>query len=251
MSNTKQATTKEILTDIVAHTHALGFLPLVKVTGNDTTTTLYSIADTKSVVLNAEFKEPAAIFNGEFGMPNLDKLNLHLKNPEYRERATIDVVRSQRNGVTMPVGIHFENERKDFENDYRFMSLEVLNEKMPSFVFMSPSWNIEIKPTISAIVRLKLQSDANAEETSFQVSTVNDNLIFSFGGQVSHAGSFVFSPNVEGTLKHVWSWPILHVKSILNLDGDISMKINDNGAMQIVVDSGIAVYTYTLPALSK
>jgi hypothetical protein len=39
--------------------------------------------------------------------------------------------------------------------------------------------------------------------------------------------------------------------SILNLNGDITMKIADAGAMQITVDSGIAVYDYILPAQSK
>jgi hypothetical protein len=29
------------------------------------------------------------------------------------------------------------------------------------------------------------------------------------------------------------------------------MRISDDGAMQITVDSGIAVYDYTLPAQSK
>jgi hypothetical protein len=41
------------------------------------------------------------------------------------------------------------------------------------------------------------------------------------------------------------------VISILNLDGKIKMKISDQGAMQISVDSGIAEYNYILPAQTK
>jgi hypothetical protein len=35
------------------------------------------------------------------------------------------------------------------------------------------------------------------------------------------------------------------------LSGDITMKISDQGAMQISVDSGIATYDYILPAQTK
>ena len=72
-----------------------------------------------------------------------------------------------------------------------------------------------------------------------------------FGDAASHAGSFVFQHDVGGKLKHTWSWPVTQVRSILNLDGDVTMKIADAGAMQITVDSGIAEYNYILPAQSK
>jgi len=75
--------------------------------------------------------------------------------------------------------------------------------------------------------------------------------MFYFGDVNSHAGSFIFQNNVAGTLTQGWSWPIQQVISILNLDGKIKMKISDQGAMQISVDSGIAEYNYILPAQTK
>ena len=39
--------------------------------------------------------------------------------------------------------------------------------------------------------------------------------------------------------------------SILNLTGDKTMRISDQGALQITVDSGITEYEYILPAQSK
>ena len=51
-------------------------------------------------------------------MPNLDKLSLHLKNPEYKDNAKIDVVKAERNGETVPTHILFENAAGDFQNDY-------------------------------------------------------------------------------------------------------------------------------------
>jgi hypothetical protein len=41
------------------------------------------------------------------------------------------------------------------------------------------------------------------------------------------------------------------VIGILDLTGDKVMRISDDGAAQITVNSGIAEYNYILPALSK
>ena len=55
---------KDILSDLVAHTHSLGFLPLVKITGERDKTTIESMAEDRSVILVASTKEPVAVFEG-------------------------------------------------------------------------------------------------------------------------------------------------------------------------------------------
>jgi hypothetical protein len=75
--------------------------------------------------------------------------------------------------------------------------------------------------------------------------------VFSFGDASTHAGSFIFQAGITGKLKQAWSWPVNQMMSILNLSGDITMKITDQGALQITVDSGLAEYNYILPAQSK
>jgi hypothetical protein len=242
---------KDILTDIVAHTHSLGFLPLVKITGAKDSTTIESMAEDRSVIVTANAHKAVGEFDGTFGMPNLDKLNLHLKNPEYKENAKVDVTKAQRNGADVPTGLHFENQAGDFQNDYRFMNSEIINEKLKTVKFKGATWDVEFEPTMAAIGRLKLQAAAHTEETVFQVRTEDGNLVFFFGDASTHAGSFVFQPSVTGKLKHTWAWPVSQVQSILNLDGKVTMKISDAGAMQITVDSGVAEYNYILPAQSK
>ena len=239
---------KDILQDVVAHTHALGFLSLVKVTGGSDTV-IDSMAEDRSVILNATSQHSVA--DGTFGMPNLDKLALHLKNPEYKENAKIDVVKADRNGETIPTHIHFENAAGDFENDYRFMNKAIIEEKLKTVKFKGAAWNVEIAPTQAAIARMKLMSAAHSEEPTFNVTTKDSNLIFSFGDASTHAGEFVFQHSVEGALQHTWSWPVAQVQSILSLDGDLTMSISDQGAMKITVNSGIATYDYILPAQSK
>ena len=239
---------KDILQDVVAKTHALGFLNLVKVTGADTTT-IESMAEDRSVILTADTNE--AVADGTFGMPNLDKLALHLKNPEYQKDAKIDVVKAERNGETIPTHIHFENAVGDFQNDYRFMNQQIIEEKLKSVKFKGANWDVTFNPSMASIARMKLQSAAHSEEPTFNVMTKSGNLVFSFGDASTHAGEFVFQHGVEGTLAHTWSWPVAQVQAILNLDGELTMSISDQGAMMITVDSGMAKYDYILPAQSK
>jgi len=241
---------KDILQDVVAHTHALGFLSLVKVSNEDGTA-IDSMAEDRSVILSAETHSPVNEFVGTFGMPNLDKLALHLKNPEYKDDAKIDVVQAERNGETIPTHIHFENAAGDFQNDYRFMNKAIIEEKLKTVKFKGASWNVEFTPSMAAIARMKLMSAAHSEEPTFNVSTKDGNLVFSFGDASTHAGEFVFEAGVAGTLQHTWSWPVAQTQAILNLDGDLTMSISDQGAMKISVDSGMVKYDYILPAQSK
>jgi hypothetical protein len=96
-----------------------------------------------------------------------------------------------------------------------------------------------------------MQAQANAEESNFQAKTDGDLLKFSFGDHSTHAGEFVFHPGISGSLKRAWAWPVKQVISILDLTGDKTMRISDDGAAEITVNSGIAEYRYILPAQSK
>jgi hypothetical protein len=242
---------KDFLQDLVAHTHSLGFLPLVKVTASDKETKIESMAEDRSVILNATTHTPVENLEGTFGMPNLNKLDLHLKCPEYKEGAGISVVKQNRNGEEIPTGLHFQNATGDFENDYRFMNQDIINEKLKSVKFKGSTWDVEFQPTVASIQRLKYQAAAHTEEQVFQVSTDGSNLVFSFGDASTHAGSFTFQSGITGKLKQTWSWPVNAVQSILALSGEITMRIADAGALGITIDSGTAVYEYILPAQSK
>ena len=242
---------RDCLLDLVQHTHDLGCIDLVKIVGDENTTQIEGLAEDLSVVVKGEYKNPVPDFVGTFGMPNLNKLDLHLKCPEYKEGASIEVVTQQRNGEDIPTGLHFENAFGDFKNDYRFMNAEIINEQMKTVKFKGASWNIEFEPTVASIQKLKYQAAAHTEETTFQVTTKDDNLIFSFGDATTHSGNFVFQAGVTGKLKQTWAWPVSQVQSILNLSGDCTMRISDAGALQITVNSGLAEYNYILPAQAK
>jgi len=243
---------RDHLLDLVEHSYDLGCLSAVKITGTDKETQVDAYAEDLSVVLSAKFHDPIADFMGVFGMPNLDKLKILLNIAEYRENAVISVNRQERNGAKVPVGLHFANSAGDFQNDYRFMTAEVVAEKLKTAKPKQlPTWTIEFEPTVAAIQRLKMQAQANSEETRFRASTDGSNLKFSFGDHSTHAGEFIFHANVSAKLQHSWSWPVRQVISILDLTGDKTFRISDHGMAEITVDSGIAVYKYTLMAQTK
>lgn len=242
---------KDYLQDIVQHTHGLGIIDLVKVTGTDQETVIDAIAEDRSVIVQAKFKNPVPEFVGTFGMPNLGKLNTILNIPEYKEDAKLSINSQDRNGSQVPVGVHFENKSGDFKNDYRFMTSEVINEKLKVAKFRGVNWDVDIKPTVQSIQRMKFQASANAEETTFIAKTNGNKLEFYFGDHSSHAGNFVFQDGVAGSLTKAWNWPVSAVISILSLSGDKQLKFSDGGAAMIVVDSGIATYNYILPAQTK
>ena len=99
---------KDYLKDLIDHTHGLGCIELIKVTGTETETAINAVAEDKSVIVSGSFKNPISDFIGVFGMPNLSKLKTIIGFDEYDEHAKINVTRTPRDGEEVPSTIHFE-----------------------------------------------------------------------------------------------------------------------------------------------
>lgn len=241
---------RDILSDIVSHTHNLGFLNIVKVTGDKKATKIDSMADDRSVIMYAETLTPYSDMVGVFGMPQLNKLKYLVDGAEYKDKAKIEIITAVRNNETIPVGIHFENESGDFKNDYRFMNSDIINEKLKTVTFRGVNWDVKVTPTLQAIQRFLFQAGANTEHTTFLAKIDSGNLKFIFGDQSTHGGEFVFATNVTGKLTKAHTWPVMAILSILKIAdvNNCTLDISDAGALQITMDSGLAVYKYIIPA---
>lgn len=241
---------KDILQDIVSHTHNLGFLNIVKITGTDEKTQIDSMADDRTVIMYGETANPYADMLGVFGMPQMNKLKYLLDCPEYKENAKIDVVKQDRNGDKLPTGLHFENAAGDFKNDYRFMNTEIINEKLKTVKFRGVKWDVEVTPSMASVQRFSFQAAANNEHTTFLAKTDGDKLKFTFGDAASHGGEFIFATGVSGNLNKGWTWPVAPVLAILKAAdvNNTTMGLSNEGALQITLDSGLAVYKYIIPA---
>ncbi len=242
---------KDNLQDLIQHTHGLGNVDLIKVTGTDTETQINAIAEDKTVIVSGTLKNPVADFIGVFGMPNLGKLKTILGFDDYDNDAKISVATTNRDGADIPSTIHFETKDGSFVNDYRLMSKAIVEEKVKSVTFKGTTWNVEFEPSVAGIQRLKKQASANSEQEHFTMTTVNGDLKINFGDPSTHSGNFVFQPSVGGTLSKTWHWPVKVFLAIMDLPGDKTVRVADAGATEITVDSGLATYRYLLPANAK
>ena len=236
------------LLDIVKSTYGLGNIDLVKITGTAEETAIEALAEDRSVIVQAKLNGPVAEFVGTFGMPNLGKLNTILGIPEYKENAKITL---KLRADAVPEGLHFENAAGDFKNDYRFMSQEIVSDKLKSVKMRAVNWGVEFEPSVAAIQRLKFMASANSEEPVFTVKKEGTELKFFFGDHSTHAGNFVFQADCAGTLNKALSFPVAAIISILNLSGDKKFSLSDDGVAQITVNTGLATYNYLLPAQTK
>ena len=241
---------QSILQDIVSHTQNLGFLTIVKVTGTEEKTLFNSMADDRSVIMEAETANPYPDMIGVFGMPQLNKLKYLLDGSEYKDNAKISITKGERNGETVPTGIHFENSAGDFKNDYRFMTTDVINEKLKTVKFRGAKWDVEIEPSMAAVARFNFQAGANNEHPTFLAKTDNGDLKFIFGDVSTHGGEFIFATNVSGKLDRGWTWPVGPILAILKIAdvNNTKMSLSNEGAIQITLDSGLATYKYIIPA---
>lgn len=243
---------KDNLLDIIGYTHSLGIIDLVKIVGTDTETEIHSIAEDKSVIVTGKTKTPVADFIGTFGMPNLTKLKTILGFDVYNDdSAVISMTQSTKDGNEVPSAMHFATKTGDFVNDYRLMSQALIEERVRNVTFKGANWDVEFEPTIAGILRLKKQAQANSEELNFTTKTEDGDLKIFFGDPSTHSGNFVFQPMVTGVLTRSWQWPVKVFLSIMDLPGDKTVRISDQGAAQITVDSGYTVYEYLLPAQAK
>lgn len=240
---------RDYLLDIVKHTKGVGDIESAKVTDG---ITVEAKDDNNKVVVKATYKQAIpGLENNTFGLPNLSTLNVILNIPEYKENANITVNTKETNGEQQPFSLDFKNATGDFKNTFRFMQKELMEEKLASVRFKGANWNVEIEPHSASVARFKMQAQANSNEILFVAKTEDNNLKFYFGDGSGHTGNFVFQAGISGNLSQNWSYPVAEVISALSLDGDISMKFSDQGAMMISVDNGMATYEYIFPAQSK
>ncbi len=242
---------KDYLLDLIQHTHGLGVIELIKVVGTDKETQISAMAENKSVVVTGTFNNPVSDFIGTFGMPNLGKLKTIIGFEEYDENSKITVTRTTRDNEDVPTTIHFETKNGDFINDYRLMVKAIVEEKIRTLTFKGANWNVEFEPSVAGVLRLKKQASANSEEEHFTMTTVGTDLKINFGDPSTHSGNFVFQADVKGKLAQPWKWPVKVFTAIMDLPGDKTIKISDQGAVEITVNSGLASYRYLLPAQSK
>jgi hypothetical protein len=248
---------RDILKDIVKHTHSLGIIQAAKVTTDSEATTLDAMDDDRTVVLRAKLHDRVSEFEGKFGLGRLGVLNGYLgyesRNTENEVVGThVEINRVERNGEEVPAEFNFTIPGI-LNSTYRVITAELVDAQIKTANFKGAKWDVEVMPTQQAIKDLQTVAGIlSAYDPLFTVRTVDGNLQFTIGDASTDKAEITFARNVEGELKSGWSFPLSTVLTILKL-GDtssMSIKISDQGAMAIHVDSGMGLYEYILPAKS-
>jgi hypothetical protein len=247
---------KDILKDVVKHTHGLGIINAVKVTTDADTTSVDAMDDDRTVVLRGKLHSRVSDFNGKFGLGRLGVLSGYLNFSTFdaikSEEASTNVAvrREERNGEIAPTELDF-TAPGGFAASYRVISSAMVDEQIKTANFKGAKWDVEFVPSRRAVKELQqVAGILSSYDPLFTVSTEDDNLIFTIGDASTDKADLQFAKNVGGSLSSAWSFPLSTVLTILRL-GDtsqMSVKISDQGAMMIAVDSGLGLYEYILPA---
>ena len=243
---------RDILLDIVKHTHSLGFIQAVKINGNDGSETLIeAMDDDRSVVLQGKLHNPVQDLKGTIGLGKLGVLSGYLNFDGYSDAsAKINVIKRTRNDQEVAEELEF-NSPKGYSANYRFMVSQLIEEKLKTVRFKGVNWDLTIQPTQQNLKDLSYFAGVmGGVESTFIAKTDGTDLKFYIGDGSNDRVEIPFASNVGTELKKGWSWPLAQTLSILKLSdtSQASISFSEQGAMKIAIDSGIGMYDYILPA---
>ena len=245
---------KDILKDVLKHTHGLGIFEQVKLTGTVESTEVETVDADKTVIFKGETHQPVPdLVDSTIGLSRMGVLQGNLQYPGYDDATgSVAVVTQERNGEQVPTEVEFKSAEGN-EAHYRFMLADVINQQLKSIKFKGAEFDVNVVPSDKNLKDLTyFNSVLGTYEANFSPKTNGTDLYFHIGDAGSDRTKIHVSNTIEGEIKGDWRWPLDIVLRILKLSdsGNCVLSINDEGLLQIIVDSGMAKYTYLLPAKS-
>ena len=174
---------RDILKDIVKHTHSLGIIQAAKVTTDNESTTIDAMDDDRTVVLIGKLHKPVPEFEGKFGLGRLGVLSGLLSyTSEDKEgnpiEADVSVGTETRNGEDVTTELNFSMDG-GFDSSYRVIVSELVDAQIKTASFRGANWNVDIMPTQKAIKDLQYFAGIlGAFDPLLTARTVNGNLVF-------------------------------------------------------------------------
>ena len=249
---------RDTIQDIVRHTGGLGFIETVKITGSEEETIVEAMDDDRTVVIKGKLLASEPLLKGEFGMSHLSLLQGLVTNALFKaDDSTVEVKRRERNGQQVPEEIVFTGLGGKTSGTYRLMAAELVSPAK----FLGASWDVAVDPSASKLKELQALAGLYSQfENHFMVKTVKNDegkneLRFYIGdeGSSMHRAFLTIGDDVDGDLTGDLHWPIDKVLAILKLGADenIKLQFSNRGALQILMTSNIAEYSFSLPAKKK
>lgn len=246
----------QVLTDILAQTHGLGFIEMMKIDSSATETKIAAINDDKSVVAYGTLASPLTELDGVVGLSRMAVLQGYLKFPHFvDDGATIEIKTTQRDGADVPTEISFSG-ANGHESSYRFMHKDVVEEQVKVPSFLGATWDVVIAGTDEIMKDLSyFNGILGAFEPTFTAKTdANGDLNFYIGSGPTDRATVPVAKAVNGTLTGNLTWPLVETLAILKLASkadDCTISFSNKGALKIEMETSIGSYEYLLPARSK
>jgi hypothetical protein len=245
---------KDFVFDISKHAAALGFFESAKIVTDENTTEIFAQDaahnTNTTLVLNGTMNNPVAGLDGEVGLSNLGFLK-GLCDMHRREDSNISVGSINRQGKDQSDHFVFADGSGNTDK-YRFLPQELVSSiKTPKF--KGSKWDVSFEPLKAKIAELSQRAGLYAGmDPLFTVRTEGNNLVAIFGSEAAGSGKMVLANGVNGTIKEGTYYPIDKFLAVMKLAADESCTIHfsANVAM-ITADSGIGVYSYVFPGMTK
>jgi len=246
----------ETLTDVLAHTHGLGFIEMIKIDSDSTETKISAIDDSKSVVVYGTLKTPLTQLDGTVGLSRMAVLNGYLKYPKFSEDgSSITIETSQRDGVAVPAEIRFSSD-DGHDSSYRFMHKDIVEEQIKVPNFKGATWDVVITATDEVMKDLSyFNSVLGAFEPTFVAKTdANGDLNFYIGSGPTDRATVPIAKSVNGSLTGNLTWPLVETLAILKLAtkaDDCTLSFSNKGVLKIEMETAVGTYEYLLPARAR
>lgn len=249
---------KETLYSLVSVTVPLGF-DIVRTTSVNNTTIFEGVRDDRRIIMKAWAKEPCTEFSGQFGMPNLKILKGYIDtftkiSQAEKKGIKIDVQKNNKNDPAIPTDIQFCITGQTTAL-YRLMK-----DNLPQQPSMKDGikWEVVMDGlSKQKITEMQSFSSIMAElDKNFSVKVIDKQLRFFIGEETSSISKVNFTvAEIEDDIKlsPVVFWNCSDFLSIMNLFHMVSstIKISNMGIIQILVDTDVMKYEFTLPGFKK
>jgi len=245
---------KDFFKDVLRHTHGLGIFEMAKIRGTNELTEVETVDADKTVIVKGQSINPVVDFaDATIGLSRMGVLQGFINYPGFdAEDATVEVVTQDRNGTETPIEVKFKD-TTGTDAHYRFMLADVINQQLKSMKFKGAEFDINIIPSAKNLKDLGYFNTILASyEAMFSPSTDGNQLFFSIGDGISDRAKVLISNIDDGNITSDLNWSLDVVLKILRLgnSGNCVLSINNQGLLQIKVDSGLGIYTYLLPTKS-
>lgn len=228
-----------ILKDLTNTINGINF-NIIKVEGDDTSTTFKSMTDEGNIIMKATTKEPIPEFSGVFGLSNLDILKGYLGVYGSNDENTVKVVSSERNGKTVPTELKFTS-KGNSSATYRLTGESGISRVL---VMKQIEWDEKITTLTKEKIDefAKFAGILRSTEKKFSVFKDGDMLAFRIGDEETSTSAAVINiMETDGSLKSSFSFPLVEFISAIKKD-NVVLNFSNLGFAKVDIETDLVNY---------